>query len=81
MSLKERTSFTLSAQVKSELESIVPKSQRSQFIEQAIVDALKEQHQKILLGLIDAIKPVSIDKDSADLIRQIRENGTNRVTP
>jgi len=81
MSLKERTSFTLSAQVKSELESIVPKSQRSQFIEQAIVDALKDKHQKILLGLIDALNPVSIDKDSADLIRQIRENGTNRIVP
>jgi metal-responsive CopG/Arc/MetJ family transcriptional regulator len=81
MSLKERTSFTLSAQVKSELESIVPKSQRSQFIEQAIVDALKDKHQKLLLGLIEEINPVSIDKDSADLIRQIRENGTHRIIP
>lgn len=81
MSFKERTSFTLSAQVKNELESIVPKSQRSQFIEQAIVDALKDQHQKMVLDLINAIEPVSIDKDSADLIHQIRENGTHRVSP
>lgn len=79
MSLKERTTFTLSPQVKSELERIVPKSRRSQFIEQAIVDALKEKHQKILLGLIDAIEPVNIDLDSADLVRQLRESGINRV--
>jgi hypothetical protein len=77
MPLKERTTFTLSAQVKHELESIVPKSRRSRFIEQAIVDALKEKHQKILLGLIDDIEPVGIDLDSVELVSQLRESSIN----
>lgn len=81
MPLKERTTFTLSANVKHELESIVPKSRRSRFIEQAIVDALKENHQKIFLGLIDDIEPVGIDLDSAELVKQLRESGINRVRP
>ena len=81
MSLKERTTFTLSSQVKHELESIVPKSRRSRFIEQAIINALKEKHQKILLGLIDDIEPIDIDLDSAELVNQLRENGIHRVRP
>ncbi len=81
MSLKERTTFTLSAQVKHELESIVPKSRRSRFIEQAIIDALKEKNQKIFLWLIDDIEPVGIDLDSAELVGQLRESGINRVRP
>lgn len=81
MSLKERTSFTLSAQVKNELENLIPKSRRSKFIEQAIMKALKEQQQKALADLIETIEPVSIDQDSGELIRRIRANGINRIVP
>jgi predicted transcriptional regulator len=81
MPLKERTTFTLSTQVKNELESIVPKSRRSRFIEQAIIDALKEKRQKIFLGLIDNIEPVGIDLNSGELVNQLRERGINRVRP
>lgn len=79
MSLKERTSITLSAQVKQDLEHLIPKNHRSQFIEQAIINALKEKQQQALFDLIDAIQPVAIDQDSAELISHIRQQGVQRV--
>jgi metal-responsive CopG/Arc/MetJ family transcriptional regulator len=78
---KERTSFTLSQDVKKELEHTVAKNHRSEFVEQAIVQALKHQHQKELFTLIDNIEPVTIDQKTEDLIRGIRQSGLERVEP
>jgi len=76
---KERTSFTLSQEVKQELENMVAKNHRSEFVEQAIIEALKHQHQKELFTLIDNIKPVTIDQKTEDLIRGIRQSGLERM--
>jgi metal-responsive CopG/Arc/MetJ family transcriptional regulator len=76
---KERTSFTLSQEVKQELEHMVAKNHRSEFVEQAIVEALKHQHQKELFSLIDNIEPVSIDQTTETLIRGIRQSGLEHV--
>lgn len=79
MSSKERTSFTLSPDVKAELENLVPKNQRSQFIEQAVITALKEQRKREVFDLIDSIEPVSISQKSSDLINDIRSSGMRRL--
>lgn len=79
MSLKERTSITLSAQVKQDLEHLIPRNHRSQFIEQAIIHALKDKQQQALFELIDTIQPVVIEQDSAELIRKMRQQGIQRV--
>jgi len=76
---KERTSFTLSQEVKQELEHMVAKNHRSEFVEQAIIEALKHKHQKELFTLIDNIKPVTIDQKTEDLIRGIRQSGLERM--
>ena len=76
---KARTSFTLSQEVKKELEQMVPKNHRSEFVEQAIVQAIRYQHQKELFTLINNIKPVTIDQTTEDLIRGIRQSGLERM--
>jgi hypothetical protein len=69
---KERAAFTLSSQVKSELEEAVPKSKRSQFVERAIADALMAQAKKQALEAIENAPAYQVlDKDSVELLRQI----------
>ncbi len=58
---KERTLFTLSQEVKQELEQMIAKNHRSEFEEQAVVQALKLHHKKELFTLIDNIEPVNIE--------------------
>jgi hypothetical protein len=71
---KERAAFTLSSQVKFELEEAVPKSKRSQFVERAIADALMAQAKKQALEAIENAPAYQVlDKDSVELLRQIRQ--------
>jgi len=73
MAAKERSSFTLSLEVKKSLDAAVPKSSRSQFIEQAIREALKNKTKQELFELIDAIEPLISELNSVELVSAIRE--------
>ena len=76
MSTKERSSFTLSSDVKKSLEAAVPKSCRSQFIEQALKNKTKQE----LFALIDAIEPIKSEFNSVELVSAIREERLARLT-
>ena len=53
--INERAAFEIAARVKEEHESAVPKSKRTQFVEQAIAAALlQEAKRKALVALDDA---------------------------
>ena len=66
---------------KKNLEAAVPKSYRSQFIEQAIQQALNNKTKQELFELIAAIEPVKSELSSVELISVIREERLHRLTP
>ena len=43
------------------------------------MQAMKQQHQKELFTLIDNIEPVSLDQNTEDLVRSIRQSGLERM--
>ena len=51
---KDRAAFTLSKEVKAQLESTVPKSRRSNFVEATIADALMRETRRKALEALDA---------------------------
>jgi hypothetical protein len=79
MAAKERSSFTLSTEVKRKLEAAVPKNCRSQFIEQAIQQALINKTKQELFELIDSIAPQQSEISSVELVNAIREEGLSRL--
>ena len=75
--LKERAAFTLSASIKEELESTVPKSKRSQFVERAIAGALlSEAKRKALAAIDNAPCADTRGEDSVELLTRIRQERT-----
>jgi hypothetical protein len=53
---KERATFSIAADVKSKLEATVPKSERSQFVEKAIDQALRDVAVQRLQNTLDEIR-------------------------
>ena len=52
----------------------------SQFIEQAILQALKNKTKQELFALFDAIEPVNGELNSVELVSAIREERLARLT-
>lgn len=74
---KVRAAFTIAAPVKEELEAVVPKSKRSQFVEQAIAAALLKEAKRKALAAIDNAPCVGTDgKDSVAVLSDIRRSRT-----
>ncbi len=80
--LKERSAFTLSSSIKEELESVVPKSKRSQFVEHAIATALLEEAKRRALAAIDAAPCIDTQRqNSVEILTRIRrERRSNLVS-
>jgi hypothetical protein len=71
--MKERAAFSLSDDVKFTLEERIPRSQRSQFVDQAIAAALLEDAKKRALEAIeDAPATDTKGEDSVEVLRRIR---------
>jgi len=71
--LKERAAFTLSSPVKEELEASIPKSKRSQFVEQAFAAALLMEAKRRALAAIDNAPCADTSgRDSTELLASIR---------
>lgn len=72
--LKERAAFTLSQSVKSELEAVVPKSKRSQFVENAIATALLAEAKRRALKALDTLPlyEKKSGKNSVEILRELR---------
>ena len=70
---KERATFSIDSTIKQTLESEVPKSKRSRFVEEAIAKALKDAAKERALKMIRDFKPISTGgEDSTDVLRRIR---------
>ena len=70
---KERATFSIDSTIKQTLESEVPKSKRSRFVEEAIAKALKDAAKERALKMIRDFKPVSTGgEDSTDVLHRIR---------
>ena len=70
---KDRAAFTLSREVKAQLEETVPRHSRSQFVENAIAAALlAEAKQRALQALADAPQAETSRDDSVAILRRIR---------
>lgn len=52
---KERAAFTISKELKAELEDVVPASRRSRFVEKAIADALLREARQSALDALEKL--------------------------
>jgi hypothetical protein len=77
---KDRAAFTLSKAVKQQLEDVIPKNQRSQFVEQAIADALLARARQGALRAIDEAPAHPVESESSvDVLRRIREKRDQQI--
>lgn len=78
---KERAAFTLSADIKAELERNVPKSKRSRFVERAIADALLQHAKRRALDAIKTAPAFPIgNQDSVEILGRIRAERAATLT-
>lgn len=76
---KERATFSIDSGVKETLESQVPKSKRSRFVEEAIAKALRDAAKERALKMLREFKPVSTGgENSTDVLRRIRQEMDGR---
>lgn len=70
---KERATFSLSSAVKARLEEVIPKSERSRFVEKAVAEALRKEAVEKLKETLDSIEGYSKGgEDSVELLRRLR---------
>lgn len=71
--IKERATFSIDVAVKDSLESRVPKSKRSAFVERAIAEALRQEAVQDLKQTLDRIEGYSAGgEDSVEILRRLR---------
>jgi metal-responsive CopG/Arc/MetJ family transcriptional regulator len=77
---KARAVFVISKSLKEEFEEVVPLNKRSQFVEQAIADALlKEAKRKALASLDELPTHNTQSRDSVEFLRQLRADGADNI--
>ncbi len=77
---KERATFSIDPAVKHSLDSRVPKSRRSAFVERAIADALRREAVDQLKQTLDRIQDYSGgDEDSVAILRRIRQDREDQL--
>ncbi|MCD2449005.1 hypothetical protein GO003_001160 [Methylicorpusculum oleiharenae] len=75
----QRISITIEDQLKAELDHITGKGERAAFISQAIQKAVDDWHRQQALKKILDFKPYKIDRDSVDVLREVREGRIQQV--
>ncbi len=77
---KERAAFSISEDVKQELEKMVPKNKRSQFVEKAIAEALNAQARRKAIAMLENVPKFDTQGvDSVDFLRKIRKERENYI--
>lgn len=77
---RERAAFTLSRSIKDELEDTIPASKRSQFVEQAIADALLKEARRRAVESLQTMKVYDPDgRDSVEVLRRIRRERADYI--
>jgi hypothetical protein len=70
---KERATYSIAADVKSRLEEVVPKSERSRFVERAIDQALRDVARGRVKKMLDELPlNASPEKSSTDFLQRKR---------
>ncbi|PSJ57726.1 hypothetical protein [Kumtagia ephedrae] len=70
---KERATFSIAADVKSKLEAVVPKNERSRFVEKAIDQALRDVAIRNLQKTLDEIRrPATAEESGSEFLRRKR---------
>ena len=75
----QRISITIDDYLKDELDNITAKGQRAAFISQAIQKAVDDWHKQQALKKILNLKPYKVNKDSVEILREIREGRTQQI--
>lgn len=70
---RERATFTLSPDIRRRLEQVIPKSERSRFVEEAVEIALQAASRRRALEALAAVKGLTKGgEDSTDFLRRKR---------
>ena len=70
---KQRATFSIAADIKSRLDHVVPKNERSQFVEKAIDQALRDVARERVKKLLDELStPQATGENSSDFLRRKR---------
>ena len=69
---KERATFSLSAATKARLEEVIPKNERSRFVENAIRTALKAEAVAEFGKVLDEMPRTTGGESSTDYLRRAR---------
>jgi len=69
---KERATYSIAADIKSRLDSAIPKSERSSYVEQAIDRALREDARQRFRKFLDEIPKSTGGENSTDFLRRKR---------
>jgi hypothetical protein len=75
---KERATYSLDATVKRQLEESVPASQRSSYVERAIVAALRQDALKEFSVFLDNLPKATGGEDSVEFLRRKRREWDGR---
>ncbi len=75
----QRLSITIDDAIKQELDNIAPKGERAAFVSKAIKKAIDDYHAQQALKKILSFKPYKIEKDSIEILREVREGRTTQV--
>lgn len=75
----QRISITIDDYLKQELDTITAKGERAFFITQAIKKAIEEWHRQQALEKIMQFKPYKIERNSLDVLDDVREGRIEQV--
>ena len=75
----QRMSITIDDHIKHELDIIAPKGERASFVSKAIKRAIEDWYKQRALDKLLSFKPYKINKDSVDVLREVREGRVNQV--
>lgn len=75
----QRISITIEDHLKTELDNITAKGERAAFISQAIQKAVDDWHKQQALKKILDFKPYKINRDSVEVLREVRDGRSQQV--
>ena len=75
----QRISITIDDYLKEELDNIAAKGERAAFISLAIQKAVDDWHKQEALKKILNFKPYTINQDSVEILREVREGRAQHI--
>jgi hypothetical protein len=75
----QRLSITIDDSIKQELDIITAKGERAAFVSKAIKKAIEDYHAQQALKKILDFKPYKIERDSIEVLREVRESRASQV--